>query len=169
MTLSVEMIAALSAHYLREFTNALVYRHLASWAEFEGFFGCASWLRAQAAGELEHAERVVAYIEARNESVIPGGILPDFASPYNIQALFERVQELERETSAKLAEIKALAERDGDVMTCQWLLDHDGLIREQVEEENVAQSILDRIARRIEVNGLDGDALMDIDRMVGAL
>ena len=59
--------------------------------------------------------------------------------------------------------ILALARQERDFLTEQWLLDSAGLLKEQVEEENLYTTILDRIGQMKESPSL----VHDLDVWVG--
>jgi ferritin len=145
MRLSSFVLTALNAQAEHELSNEKKYRVLASWADFIGLSGCASFLRKQADGEHEHFLKVVSYIEDRNEKYISAGsVVPDY-TPASFRDAFVFAYEIETGTTEKINQLYQIAQTAGDYATCQWLLDSAGLIKEQVEEENLTQTILDRI------------------------
>jgi ferritin len=83
----------------------------------------------------------------------------------SVQSVFQSVYETEIGTTATLEAMYRIANESGDYLTCQWLVDSKGLIVEQVEEENKAQTILDRIA----ICGVEGAALAAFDSWIGSL
>lgn len=159
MLLSATMLSALSAQYAQEVSNALFYARLQSWAEMRGLDGAAAHFERQADDEMGHAKKVLGYIHDRNEELqpLPVTVSPD--APADFVSAFRMAQERERATSDAIALL--LAQAEGDPMTCAWLTQPGGLVLEQVEEERLAQTILDRITARGEEN--TGNATHDID------
>jgi len=179
MRISSFVLTALNDQAEHELSNEKKYRALASWAEFIGLTGCASFFRKQADGEHEHFLKVVSFIEDRNEKFVASNtIIPAF-SPSTFREAFRFVYDLEIATTEKIYTLKQVAETSGDYSTCQWLMDPTGLIKEQVEEENIAQTILDRIGTMsggLAITGSDvmpatpdGLAIDSLDKWIGEL
>jgi len=82
-------------------------------------------------------------------------------------AQFDSALALEVDTTAAIARVYAQAMAESDMMTGAWLAQPGGLILEQVEEENVIQTIIDRIIARAAYStagaDLNGDVVHDID------
>jgi ferritin len=164
--LSEGMLSALNSLYRHELTNHLHYTQFRAWASFRGLTGAEKWFTAQAAGEAGHAERVLAYLIERNEAPEPAPFA--FDAPLQDIAfadIFAAVLELERGTTAAWSACYAAAMAEGDYLTCQWLMEPGGLLAEQREEEQIAQTIVDRIAQR----GQDTAAVHNIDVWLGGL
>jgi len=181
MILSANMLSLLSAQYAHEIKNALAYASMQSWAEMRGLDGTAAFFAGQSKGETDHANMVLAYIHARNEQLATG--LPiswPTEFPASFVGQFLQAQAIERATTDAIYAIKAQAEAEGDYATCAWLSRPDGLILEQVEEENVIQTILDRVTARRGLVTLDqedggtvpaempGEVIHDIDAWLKA-
>lgn len=163
MILSENMLALLSAQYAHEYSNALFYDALHSWADMRGFDGSAAFLKAQSDGERAHAAKVLAYIGDRNAELAP--MVPEIvaAKPATLLELFQSVRTRETDTTDAIYAIRAQAEAEGDAATCAWLMQPDGLIIEQIEEERVSQTILDRWAMRSVGGGVSGEIDHDMD------
>lgn len=140
--LSASVLSALNVQWTHEKRNQLTYELIASEAEFIGLTGVSAFFRKQAAGEAEHAVAVYSYINDRNERAVSSAVAPhQFATDF--AGWFESALAIERETTKLLTAIAADAMAAGDLQTFYWLAD---LIKEQTEEENLYQTILDRIA-----------------------
>ena len=148
MILSANMLSLLSSQYAHEASNALKYAALQSWADMRGLDGTASFFEKQSKGETDHANKVLAYIQARNEQLQVCPIDWNIAIPGSYQGAFASALEIERATTDKLYALKEQAEAERDLASCAWLMQSDGLILEQVEEERVIQSVIDRILVR---------------------
>jgi ferritin len=146
MILSGNVLKLLTVQYSHEIGNFIFYTALQSWADMRGLTGTSAFFRKQAEGERTHADKILEYIHSRNQQLTPDVIGIPTETPSNFTDLFTLSLEREQMTSELILSIKAQAEAESDGGTCQWLLDPDGLIKEQVEEENIIQTILDRIA-----------------------
>lgn len=136
----------LQEQYRHEMSNHLRYVARSSWARFRGLEGIGSFFDGQAADESAHAASVRKYVEDRNEMVLPAPYVFDESMSWGSFAdLFSSALEIERETTERLYIIYAEAVKAGDFMTSTWI---QGLISEQVEEENIYTTILDRITSR---------------------
>jgi ferritin len=58
---------------------------------------------------------------------------------------FESALIVEQTTTSMIEDMLKAARGERDYMTEQWLLEPSGLLKEQVEEENLYQTIIDRI------------------------
>lgn len=144
--LSRQILDLLQAQFKHETANHLRYVARASWARYRGFEGAGDFFEKEADGELAHAKVVREYIEARNEVVRPEGLSFTETSEFgSFDVLFTSALVVEQGTTDKLSEIFQQALTIGDVMTVQWV---QGLISEQVEEESLYQTIIDRMVQR---------------------
>lgn len=138
--LSMQIYQKLQEQYAHEKRNQIIYDVMASTMDFQGYTGASSFLSKQASGEADHAKAVYDYIVSRNEPVgIQGIEVPEINSEF--YELFEQVKVVELLTTDKLKAIASLAFAEGDYQTFYWIAD---LIKEQTEEENIIQTILDR-------------------------
>jgi ferritin len=163
--LSQGMIDKLAFQYKHETSNSLRYFQRATFADSIGLSGIAKFFRREAKGERGHADIVFKFANSRNICLPISGLAfddPDFNPGTSPIVLFETAMVVEQETTALLEAMLTLANQERDYMTAQWLLDPAGLIKEQVEEENLYQSILDHIAQ------MKGSASLvhDVDRWI---
>ena len=164
--LSVGICETLNALFRHELTNQLVYSQFRAWAAYRGLTGSEKWLKGQAEGEAGHAEKVFAYALERNEVLEPAPFaFPNAAPDLGFAGMFAAVLELERGTTAAWSAAYTQAMAEGDFLTAQWIMDPAGMMKEQVEEESIAQTIVDRIA----IRGQDAAAIHDIDVWLGSM
>ncbi len=138
------------------------YLYLAMSAHFEaaGLPGFAKWTRLQAEEETEHAMKFFDFVNERGGRVVLQAIdqpKVEFGSPLTV---FEEILNHEKKVTGlinKLYEV-ALEEKDyaAQVML-HWF------IEEQVEEENNAQGIVDKLS----MAGENKAALLHLDHQVG--
>ncbi len=143
--ISSSVLALLTSQYAHEMGNHFKYLYRSTWARYRGLEGTADFFAKEAEGEKGHADLVRKYIEDRNEELLPS------IDPYTRDTfatypdLFLSAQAVERQTTEYLGAIYSVAFSEGDFMTVNWLRD---LIMEQVEEEELYQTIIDRIIQR---------------------
>ena len=140
--LSDTLLTLLNEQYAHEKRNQLIYEEMASAMDFLGLSGAASFLKKQAAGEGDHAKIVYDYINQRNQlASIPGIEVPDVLGSFF--GVFDAALAVENATTEKLTRLATQAMNEGDLMTFFWI---KPLIDEQVEDEGIIQTILDRFA-----------------------
>ena len=140
LTKKVEKI--LNEQIVKEGYSSNLYLAMASWADTEGYAGIAQWLFAQAEEELMHMMKFVYFINERGGHAI----IPAFEQPPakfdGIKKLFDQVLEHERYITGSINEIVALAIKENDFATQNWI---QWFITEQIEEEASVQSIIDKL------------------------
>ena len=115
---------------------------MASWAEKEGYEGISQWLYAQAEEEKMHMMKFVHFINERGGHAI----IPAFEQPpvqfEGIKKLFNQVLEHEQFITASINAIVALAIKENDFATNNWI---QWFVTEQMEEEASVQTIIDKL------------------------
>ncbi|ARS89120.1 ferritin [Natrarchaeobaculum aegyptiacum] len=148
---------ALNEQINAELYSSYLYLSMAAYYEAEGLPGFASWMRAQADEEREHAMRIYEFVIERDGRVTLEAIdspQTEWDSPADA---FEAAYEHEVEITGMIDDLVALARKESDNATenmLQWF------VAEQVEEEATAQGILDKL-RYV---GDDGPGLLMIDQ-----
>ncbi|MBB4134978.1 ferritin [Gordonia humi] len=140
----------------REYESSFLYRQLAIEVELRDLPGMASWLRAQAAEELTHAEKLITHLTDRDNHPVIGDISIPSIKVEEIADVFETALEAERAVSAGIRELYRQAEEEHDLDSRPTI---DWFISEQVEEEATVSEILGRLRM---VAG-DGSGLLRID------
>lgn len=133
---------ALNAQINAEFWSAYLYLSMATKFEAEGFAGIANWFKVQFKEEQAHAEIFMNYVNSRGGRVVLRAIdaVPtEWATPL---AAFEDTLAHEEKVTALINEIYALAEAEHDYATRGKL---DWFVSEQVEEEETAKMMVDRL------------------------
>ena len=151
---------ALNAQLNEEQTAAQEYLAMTAWFEQRNLRGFASFMRAQAEEERQHALKIFDHIFDRSGNVQLKSIAEpasDFDSP---RAVFEAAYEREKGNTKSIHALYRLAGENDDYATqamLQWF------ITEQVEEERTARDIVTkfRLVRD------DPTALLDLDRELG--
>lgn len=143
-----------------EFESGYLYLQMAARFEAKSLKGFAAWLRLQAQEEQVHALKLYDFLLRRGSDVelrtIPKPEV-EFSSPLEA---FELVLQHEKEVTRKIHELYELAQKEKDYplqSMLHWFID------EQVEEEDQATQVLDRLR----MVGDSGPRLFLLDRELG--
>ncbi|MDD2634295.1 MAG: ferritin [Bacteroidales bacterium] len=126
----------------KEGYSSFLYLAMASWAEGQGMAGVAQWLYAQAEEEKMHMLKFVDYINERNGRAIIPAIDKAPEDWKDIFVLFDEVLEHEKYISESINDILALAIKENDFATQNWI---QWFVTEQIEEESSAQNVIDKL------------------------
>lgn len=141
-TITAKMQEALNAHLEQELYSAYLYLAMSAHCERRAFKGFARWLRVQHGEELEHARKVLDHVLSRGGQPTLGAIPAPPREFGSIVEVFEAVLEHELLVTERIHGLYATAGVEKDAATqvfLQWF------VSEQVEEENAATEILDRL------------------------
>jgi ferritin len=126
----------------KEGYSSFLYLAMASWAEGKGMAGIAQWLYAQAEEEKMHMLKFVAYINERGGKAIIPAIEKSPENWKDVFIMFDEVLEHEKYISESIDKILAVAVKENDFATQNWL---QWFVTEQVEEEGSVQLIIDKL------------------------
>lgn len=141
MNLTKKLSDAFNEQINAEMWSSNLYLQMAVYFKDAGLNGCANWMMKQTGEELEHAHKLMDYSIMRGGKVTIGQIdvVPnDWDSP---QAVFEHVYKHECHVSELIDRLMDIAIAENDKATQDFLW---WFVREQVEEEDSAKSILDK-------------------------
>ena len=162
MTLTPELEAKFNDQITLEFEANMVYRQLAIEADKQDLSGFANWLRAQADEEIEHANKFINHLLARDGSPVIGALsAPNIAADPSALTIFQAALDHEKKVSEAIRELYRAAESAGDIDARPIL---NWFTSEQIEEE----STVDEIIGRIRLVGNDGSGLLRMDSELGA-
>ncbi|MFP4025068.1 MAG: ferritin [Thiohalospira sp.] len=126
----------------KEGYSSNLYLAMASWADKEGYAGIAQWLFAQSEEERMHMMKFVDFITERGGHAI----IPAFEKPpvefESVNILFHQVLEHEKYITGTINDIVALAIKENDFATHNWI---QWFVTEQIEEESSVQTIIDKL------------------------
>ncbi len=134
------------------------YLALAVWCDVKGFAGAAKFLYEHSDEERVHMLKLVNYVnDMGGAAIIPSVAQPktDFNS---IKELFEFAYEGEKTVTQAINEIVAVSLKENDFTThnfIQWY------VNEQLEEENLYRTLLDRI--ELIGEGSNSNYLIDVE------
>ncbi|MFB6181757.1 MAG: ferritin [Candidatus Magasanikbacteria bacterium] len=143
-----------------EFNSAYVYLAMSAYAEDQGWPGTASWLRAQAQEEEQHAMKFYNFMIERDEKVELQALPKPETEFGNLQDIFDKSLEHEQMITEKINKLYKMAKEEDDYAFesfLKWFLD------EQVEEEDMIRDILDKF----ELADGDKSTLYMIDQELG--
>lgn len=153
---------ALNGQIEVEARSSQFYLAMASWADTKGFGGVSQFLYRHSDEERQHMLKLIHYVNERGgKAVIPSLDQPptDFDS---VQEIFKQLFEHEREVTKQINGVvdACLSEKDYTTHNfMQWY------VSEQIEEEALARTILDKLA----LIGNDKGGLYLFDRELGAM
>jgi ferritin len=148
--ISKKIADAINAQINAEFWSAYLYLSMATQFEEMGRSGIANWFKVQFKEEQAHAEIFMNYMNSRGGRVVLKPIAEVPTQWSSALDAFEATLAHEQKVTALINNLYALAEEEHDYATRGKL---DWFINEQVEEEENAQQIIDRL-KLISDNGL---------------
>lgn len=140
-----------------EFQSAWLYLAFAAWFEDKNLEGFAHWMRMQWQEEQAHGMKFYDHMLQRGGEVELKDIKKPSISPENVADVFEKVLDHERYITKRIHSLYDLAKEEDDYplqTLLHWFID------EQVEEEENAESILERL----KMIGEEGVSLYVLDR-----
>lgn len=140
--LSTTIEKALNAQLNNEAQSSQIYLAMASWAEYKGFEGVSEFLYAHSDEERMHMLKLLRYINERGGH----GEVLELSSPekeYNsLKNLFTKLFEHEKKVSKEINDLVDMTLKEKDYSTHNFL---QWYVAEQIEEERLAQLILDKL------------------------
>lgn len=160
MVISKKMEEALNKQINAELYSAYLYLAMAAYFESTNLSGFAKWMELQAEEEKQHAMKLYHYIVERGGRVVLDAIQKpqsEWKSPLDV---FEAVYAHEQHVTSLIYNLADIARQEKDYATEVML---HWFIKEQVEEEANASSILERIKMvKDSVNGI-----LQYDKILG--
>ncbi len=160
--LSESMLARLNTQINLEFYSSNLYLQMSAWADNHGFEGSAAFLRAHAAEEMEHMQKLFDYVLETGGMPVLGTIEAPKVEYEGLREIFEETLAHEKHITAAINDLVATAFESKDFSTFNFL---QWYVAEQHEEENLFSSVLDKL-------NLLGDSpkhLFFFDREVGKI
>lgn len=152
---------ALNEQVNEELYSWCVYTAMANHFEHIALKGFSSWMHTQALEELDHANRLMAYIQARGATVSLSAIKAPPSTWSSPLAAMEDAYKHECHISASINKLANIALSEGDLTTQTFL---NWFITEQVEEE----ALVDGIVQQLRYVKDSPAAIFMMDREVGA-
>lgn len=159
--LSEKMTKAINDQVNKEIYSAYLYVGMAAYAASMGLGGIANWFQVQTKEELSHAVKFMSYVNEQGGRVTLKAIEAPDQKFTSVASLFEKTLDHEKEVTASIHELMALAKKESDYATedlLQWY------VKEQVEEEASVSDILQKLG----IGGKDGKSLLILDGILAA-
>jgi len=158
--LSETLTASLNEQMTKEAHASQIYLSYAAWADNNGYGGIANFLFRHAAEERNHMMKILAYILNRGAKAIITAIPAPDANPVSVNNCFEKVFEHEVDNTRSIYKVVKMALDEEDWATWSFL---QWFVKEQIEEENLASLLLDKI-KIVGGENAKGDALYLLDK-----
>ena len=125
-----------------EFNAGYLYLSMSAYCESIGFQGFAKWLRKQSAEEVEHAMRLIGYMNDQNTKVVLQQIYEPEKTFGSLTDMMEQALLHEQEISECVYKLCEQAESEEDYTTRTML---DWFITEQLEEEKTVGDVVEQL------------------------
>ncbi len=159
--LKPEMERALNEQLGAELYSSHLYLAMSAFCEASGMPGAAHWFRVQAEEERDHAMRFFHHVVDRGGRVVLGEIPAPPADFSSLLGAFEQALEQERQVSARIDRLVAMAAEQQDHAAAAFL---QWFVTEQVEEEKQAADMV----AALRAIGEDAGARFLLDRELAA-
>ncbi|QNR25307.1 ferritin [Croceimicrobium hydrocarbonivorans] len=140
--LSEKLASALNNQIQVEAISSQVYLAMASWAEVQGLEGVASFMYEQSDEERLHMLKLVKFVNERGGHAVVSELKAPKSDFGTFKDMFQELFEHELKVSASINELVHTALEEKDYATHNFL---QWYVAEQIEEEAVARTILDKI------------------------
>lgn len=134
--------AALNEQIIKEASSSQYYLSMASWAETKGLSGTAYFMYAHSDEERFHMLKLVKFVNERGGKAIVPAIPQPPMEFESIQKMFESLLAHELTVTQSINDVVDICLKEKDYTThnfMQWY------VAEQMEEEALARSILDKL------------------------
>ena len=140
--MNVKIEKALNAQIIKEASSSHFYLAMASWAESNGLSGTAKFMYQHSDEERFHMLKLVKFINERGGVAVIPAIEQPPVKFKNLENVFELLLEHELSVTDSINNIVDICLKEKDYTThnfVQWY------VAEQLEEEALARTILDKI------------------------
>ena len=160
--LSQNMESALNAQIRIEAESSQVYLSMASFAEVQGFEGVASFMYKHSDEERMHMLKLIKYVNERGGHATISDLVEPPKEFGSFKEMFKKLFEHEVKVSKSINDLVHICLQEQDYATHNFL---QWYVAEQIEEEALARTILDKI----NLIGDDKGGLYLFDRDVQAI
>jgi len=140
--LSKTVEKALNDQVEREASSSQYYLAMASWAESQGLPGVSEFFYKQSDEERQHMLKLVKYINERGGKAEVRTLNAPPSGWENVKAVFEQLLQHEIAISTSINRLVEICLEEKDFTTQNFL---QWYVSEQIEEEAVARTILDKL------------------------
>ncbi|WBM72243.1 non-heme ferritin [Buttiauxella sp. WJP83] len=160
--LKAEMIEKLNEQMNLELYSSLLYQQMSAWCSYHSFEGAAAFLRRHAQEEMEHMQRLFAYLTDTGSLPRINAIPAPDHDYTSLDSLFSATYEHEQLITRKINELAHAAMSSQDYPTFNFL---QWYVSEQHEEEKLFKSVLDKLS----LVGKSGEGLYFVDKELSTL
>ena len=160
--LKPDMVNQLNAQLNLEFYSSNLYLQMSAWCADKGYEGAAAFLKAHAAEEMEHMQRLFNYLSDTGAMPLLGAIDAPPSEFSSVSDIFTLTLEHEKLITDEINKLVHAALTSQDYSTFNFL---QWYVAEQHEEEKLFKSVLDKFA----MVGDSGKALFLLDKDLGRM
>ncbi len=157
-----KVVDKLNQQINQEFYSSNLYLQMSSWCAHKGLEGSAKFLKAHAAEEMRHMQRLFDYVNECGSIANLGEIKAPPTEFDSIISIFKQTYEHEASITDSINTLVHIAFENKDYSTFNFL---QWYVAEQYEEEKLFKSILDKI----NIIGTEGRGIYHIDQVIGSL
>jgi ferritin len=139
--LTQKLEKAINDQIKAEEESSRLYLSMASWCEVNGFAGAAEFLFEHASEERGHALKLLNYVNDRGGHARVMALEEPAHNFDSLQQIFEKVLEHEILVTSLINNLVEISMEEKDFTTLNYL---QWFVMEQIEEESLARSILDK-------------------------
>jgi len=156
--MSENLVKAFNAQVNAEMWSSNLYLSMSVYFAQNGYAGMAKWMRVQSKEELEHAYVMIDFVIKRGGNIEIGQVNVVPTAWGSVLEVFEEVYKHECHVSKLIDDLLDVAIKENDKAAQNFI---NGFVNEQVEEEDSAQAIVDRIKM------MNGHNLIYLDDKLG--
>jgi len=160
--LSKKVEKALNKQIAAEAASSQVYLAMASWAENQGYDGIVQFLYTHSDEERMHMLKIFRYVNERGGRAIVPALKEPRKSYKSLQQVFKEFLRHEEEISKAINKLVDICLKEKDHPTYNFL---QWFVAEQLEEEALARTILDKL----NLIGTDKGGLYLFDRDIESI
>jgi ferritin len=154
---------ALNKQIQNEFYAAYLYLSMSIYCDKIGFKGISKWLSVQSAEEINHANKLIKYMQDRFSNINLKQIWEPPAHFGSLLDLFNKAFDHEHKNTEAFQVLLGIALSESDFATAAFL---QWYILEQVEEERIVGDVLEKL-KIWGVKDRDKSALLLLDQELG--
>ena len=140
--LSKTIESALNKQIRIEAESSQIYLAMAVWAEVKGLEGVANFMYDQSDEERDHMLKLIKYVNERGGHALISDLSAPNVTFNSFKEMFEKLLEHETFVSSSINELVHITLQEKDYATHNFL---QWYVSEQIEEEAMARTILDKI------------------------
>ena len=161
MRISPKLKKLLNNQIALESNASNYYMSMASWCEFTGYEGAATYFFNQSDEERQHMLKIVHFLNSRGVPAEIPQVKKTSDAFKSLEGLIKTALKNEQAVTAAITKMVELASKEKDHATFTFL---QWFVNEQMHEEEKFETIL----RKFDLIGRDKLAINEIDKMLGS-